>query len=112
MEAVRGLVLSTKREGNQVVIYASGELDLAAVPMLIEIVKSESKKAISGCLLRCEEVTFIDSETIKCILGLQMALASVGKDIRLRKCSREVARILGLLGMSHLDMDLSADICH
>ncbi|MCL5105292.1 MAG: STAS domain-containing protein [Armatimonadetes bacterium] len=102
MEAVRGLTLSTKREGNQVVIYASGELDLAAVPALAEVVMSGSKNAISGCVLHCEEVTFIDSETIKCILNLRRDLSSVGKDLRLRRCSREVARILALLGLSHL----------
>lgn len=111
MEATRGLTLSTKCEDNQVVIYANGELDFAATPALVATVMAASRVANMVCVLNCKEVTFIDSEAIKCILTLQRSLSIVGKKLLLYDCSREVARILALLGLSHLETGLKVESC-
>ncbi|MEN6356067.1 MAG: STAS domain-containing protein [Armatimonadota bacterium] len=100
MDAIKGLTLWNAHEGDQVVIYAQGELDFATTPHLIQTIRNLKDEAIDKYIIDCEEVTFIDSETLKYVLGLRRDFAQCGRRLWFRKCSPQVRRILDLLGLS------------
>lgn len=100
MEAVRGLTLWSAREGDKVVIYVRGELDFATTPRLIQTIGNLVEESVDTYVIHCQEVTFIDSETLKHVLTLRRELARAGKVLGLCRCSPQVRRILDLLGLS------------
>jgi anti-anti-sigma factor len=100
MEAISGLTLWDVHEDDQVVIYVRGELDFASTPGLIQTIRNLKDEAVDKYVIDCEEVTFIDSETLKYVLGLRRDLARCGRRLVFRKCSPQVIRILDLLGLS------------
>lgn len=100
MEAIRGLTLWDVHEDDQVVIHVRGELDFATTPSLIQTIRSLNDEAVDKYIIDCEEVTFIDSETLKYVLGLRRDMAQCGRRLVFRRCSPQVMRILDLLGLS------------
>ncbi|MHB9035515.1 MAG: STAS domain-containing protein [Armatimonadota bacterium] len=100
MEAVRGLTLWNAHQDDQVVIYVRGELDFATTPRLIQTIRSLMDESVDTYVIHCQEVTFIDSETLKCVLTLKRDLAREGKALGFCMCSQQVKRILDLLGLT------------
>ncbi|MCE5324137.1 STAS domain-containing protein [bacterium] len=100
MEAINGLTLWDVHEDDQVVIYVRGELDFATTPHLIKTIRNIKDENVDKYVIDCEEVTFIDSETLKYVLGLRKDFAQCGRRLWFRKCSPQVKRILDLLGLS------------
>jgi len=105
MDAARETRLSVMREGDLVVIHAGGELDFAAVEKLREALAHAAKCESEAILIDCRNVTFIDTETIKTMLGAQIDLADAGKTLRLRNCSPNIHRILTILGLADRFLD-------
>ena len=99
MNALQALALSGSREGGKVVIKVCGELDFATAPSMIEAARRAVNKSAAECIIDCEEVTFIDSETFKMLLAFQKELSLTGKSLYLRNCSRQMTRPLILLGL-------------
>lgn len=104
MDATQGLLISTARSDNQVVIRVRGDLDYAATPRFVEAVESAMDDDVPLYLIDCKHVTFIDSESLKAILRLRNQLNESCRTVRLRNCSKPVTRILRLL-------DLESDLC-
>lgn len=102
MDITQRISLSTAREGDQVVVRACGELDFIAAPELKGTVEAAIDDAAVGCVLDCEEVTFIDSESLKCFLALRRWMSEQGKGFYLRNCSRQVARALAMIGLESM----------
>ncbi|MCE5315639.1 MAG: STAS domain-containing protein [Armatimonadota bacterium] len=100
MEAVRGLTLWNAHEDGHVVIYARGEMDFATTSFLIQTIRDLMSESVQTCLIHCQEVTFIDSETLKHVLTIRRDLARRGKTLGLCRCSSQVQRILDILGLS------------
>ncbi len=98
MKSVPKPTLSVSRDGPNVVVHASGELDFAVTQDLLESVEAAAADS-SACLLDCEEVTFVDSEVVKTIFELHRRFVTAGKLFYLRNPSAQVVRILALLGL-------------
>lgn len=101
MDAVCEFALSHEQTDNEITISVCGVLDFATIPSLINAVESVAKDNLSVFSIDCERVTFIDSETVKQFLLLQNQLTNTGKSLYLCNCSRQVTRVLCLLGLSN-----------
>jgi anti-sigma B factor antagonist len=99
MDAAQGLTISTARSVDEVVITARGEIDFANVSILVGGIEAEIDDSVTLCIIDFEKVTFIDSETVKALLALRRRYAGLRKEIKVRRCSRPVARLLSLLGV-------------
>jgi len=99
MEAAQSVSLATSRCGDQVTIKVRGDLDFAAVGSLVGCIENAVDERVKLCVLDCEDVTFIDSETLKALLLLRCRFARVGRLLRLQNCSEQVIRLLTLLGI-------------
>ena len=101
MDALKGLTISTARSSDEIVVTARGEIDFANLGILVGGIESEIDDSITSCVIDLERVTYIDSETVKALLALRHRYAGLRKEIRLRRCSRPVVRLLSLLGVQH-----------
>ncbi len=99
MEAAQCLTLAMARHGDELIIRIHGDLDLATVGKLVEAVEAAVDEQVRRCVLDCEEMTFIDSEGIKALLVLRKRYAEVGRALELQRCSRQMRRLLTLLGL-------------
>ena len=99
MDAAQGVVLSTSRRGRRVFVRPKGDLDFSNANALIDAMQAAVDDHVSMCVLDCEQVTFIDTETLKALLLLRHRLRRDGKDLQLHKCPRQLLRLLTLLGL-------------
>lgn len=99
MDAANGFHISTARTGDDVVIRVSGDLDFTATGMFEEAIEAAVDASTPSLLVDCEEVTFIDSETLKLLLRIQAKLSESSQLLRLQNCSKPVQRIIRLLGL-------------
>ncbi len=100
MEAAQCLTLAASRCGDQVVIKICGDLDFSTVSEMTRCIEDAVDDHVKLCVLDCEQVTFVDSEALKTILLLRCEFARVGRVLRIQNCSRQLARLLKLLGIS------------
>jgi anti-anti-sigma factor len=99
MDATHEPFISTERTGSQVVIRLKGDLDFTVTEQFEAAVESAVDDTTPVFLVDCEEVTFIDSESLKAILRIQRKLNQSSQDLRLRNCSKPVLRIVSILGL-------------
>ena len=102
MDPSPGVLLTVTREGEEVVVSACGQLDFATNPMLLETMNSAAELPAVAYALDLDMVSFIDSETVKALLYLQDSFAKLGKSLRVSRGSSQVARTLGLLGITDI----------
>lgn len=93
--------LTAARQGDLAVVRAVGDLDFATTTALLEALQRAVGVGVVCCVLDCERVTFIDSEVIKTLLALRSSLSGAGVRLELRNPSRQVRRVLDLLGLDN-----------
>lgn len=91
--------LTAARDGDLAVVRACGDLDFATTTVLLDALERAVGAGVVCCALDCERVTFIDSEVIKTLLALRSSLSGAGVRFELRNPSRQVKRVLDLLGL-------------
>ena len=102
MDLGPSVLLTVTRDGEEVVIAARGQLDFATTPVLVDTVNSAASQPVIAYALNLELVSFIDSESVKAILDLQDSFAKLGKTLHVTRCSSQVARTFGLLGVADI----------
>lgn len=100
MEATSGILTGMSVSEGELVIRLCGDLDFAVTPRLMGAIEAVLDDAVSAYVLDCQDVTFIDSETLKALLLLRQRLHESSQFLTLRNCSRPVSRILVILGLS------------
>ena len=102
MEAAQCLSLATSRCGDQVVIKIRGDMDFASADEMTSCIENAVDERVKLCILDCEQVTFIDTEALKALILLRCRFARVGRGLRVQNCSRQLLRLLTLLGIREL----------
>jgi stage II sporulation protein AA (anti-sigma F factor antagonist) len=76
-----------------IVVSIAGEFDVAAITDVTAAVRPHVGTDI---FVDLEEVTFMDSSGLQCLLGLRVEAAKVGRRLRVAKVSPVVARVFEL----------------
>ena len=80
-----------------IVVSIAGEFDVAAITDVTAAVRPHVGTDI---LVDLEDVTFIDSAGLQCLLGLRVEVADIGRQMRVAKVSPVVARVFELSGVT------------
>jgi anti-anti-sigma factor len=99
------MVWASRRDGT-IALRASGELDLAAAPVLREHILDAFAERPSRVTIDLRDVTFLD---VVCVGVLEQATETAGAHgiaLTIANASHEVRRVLGLTGS---DLDLTDD---
>ncbi len=91
------LALSIERSGGRLNVYASGELDMASAPKLVQAVEEEFENRMFECILDFRGVTFMDSEAIKDVIALRRKLLERGIRLAIVNTRGPVTRILSIV---------------
>jgi anti-anti-sigma factor len=93
----RPLELEVRRGGPDLVIEASGDLDLTARPALDAVVSMATTEAVEEVLLDLSRVTFCDPAGLRALCEASAASASSCRQVTIR-ASDEIVRIARLTG--------------
>jgi anti-anti-sigma factor len=95
------------REGELLVIQASGEMDMAVTETLVwEILSAMSGgDGVSAVAVDMSAVTFADTAFIRTIIATDQALARAGVPVRVRNLSAEARRLFDVTELSHFIAD-------
>lgn len=94
-------LFSEYRDGS-VRIHASGELDMATVPLLDEAFAAAERLRPTCVLLDFSKLTFMDSSGLESLLHAHDRARQSGGMIGVLKCSEPVWRVFEVTGMDHV----------
>jgi anti-sigma B factor antagonist len=91
------------------VVFAVGEIDLAASPVMREVM-AEAVESGRHVIVDLSAVSFLDSTGLSVLLGTQKTIAATHKSMRLAGPSGFVAKVLGITRVDeampvHPDLD-------
>jgi anti-sigma B factor antagonist len=89
-------------------VRVEGELDLAGVPMLERELEELLSSDLQSVILDLEELEFIDSLGLRCLLEAARGSRANGDRLRMLRPTGQVARILKLTGVGEV-LPLIAD---
>lgn len=95
-------VVSVSAEGPPTVIAVRGEADCATLPTFVDVLDRVLADGEGPVVVDLAETTFIDSATVRALAQFGRRLGEHGRRLTLRSPSRIAARVLGILGFSHL----------
>jgi anti-anti-sigma factor len=102
---VIGLSLSSRTERGPVIAALSGELDIAAAPMLREKLLGLLGPGASRLIIDLSAVSYADARGLTVLVGTGRRARLLGGFLRLAGPSPEVARVLSTTGLSrHLEI--------
>jgi len=102
---VVGLSLSSRTERGHVIAALSGELDIAAAPMLRERLLGLLGPATGRLIIDLSAVSYADARGLTVLVGTGRRARLLGGFLRLAAPSPEVARVLSTTGLSrHLEI--------
>jgi anti-sigma B factor antagonist len=93
------LVLTTEREGDQVVLAVQGELDAYTAPGLEDHISSVLNEGASTLVLDLSQTGFLDSSGLRALLTVHRRLEANGGGLELRDASEPVLRLLEITGL-------------
>lgn len=94
------LVVTAGVEGNVAVLSLKGELDAYTAPTLEERIGALLTEERFEVVLDLSETTFVDSSGLRAILTAQRRLRESGGNMRLRRPSEPVRRLLDITGLT------------
>lgn len=94
------LEITTAADGANRVLSVAGEVDVSCADELRAAIDGQVAKGVSGELVvDLAEVPYIDSTGIGVLVGAAHRVAEVGGTLVVARPQRNVARVLGLLGV-------------
>jgi anti-sigma B factor antagonist len=100
-----GLSVSSRAERGYVIAALSGELDIAAAPMLREKLLGLLGPGASRLIIDLSAVSYADARGLTVLVGTGRRARLLGGFLRLAGPSPEVARVLSIIGLSrHLEI--------
>ena len=94
------LSVSSHSEGMLGVVVASGEIDLATVALLRQVISDHIAAGQSELLLDLTDVSFIDSTGLGVLVGAGKKTAGLGGSTRLVCSNPRILRLLKITGLS------------
>ncbi|MGQ9454211.1 MAG: STAS domain-containing protein [Armatimonadota bacterium] len=88
-----GVKLTAYRRGNAAVIALSGELDFAAVGVIVTCIESALDESVELCILDCKKVTFIDSDVLRVVLSVASRFERLEKRFQFCYCAYSMFEI-------------------
>lgn len=83
-------------EANELLVRASGELDLSSRPVLVDKVTAPLTNVVDRVVVDMGEVTFCDSSGLGALLDIRRVAGDTGTEMVLRNVPAPVARLLDL----------------
>jgi anti-sigma B factor antagonist len=93
------LVLTTDRNGDQVVLTVQGELDAYTAPGLEDHISGLLNENVSDLVLDLSQTGFLDSSGLRALLTVHRRLEGTGGHLALRNASEPVLRLLEITGL-------------
>lgn len=90
------------REGDAIVLAASGELDLRTSPQLEERLEQAFAAGAALIVLDLRQIEFMDSTGLRVLLSTHQRARASGKRFGLVRGAEQVERVLRLTGVSEL----------
>ncbi len=101
-DAAPGLKVSFHIEGPSTVIVARGEVDVASVPDLVDMLAWVFGKFDGPVVVDLAETDFVDTAAIRVLARARQFLGDYGRPLTLRSPPRQADRLLRLVGLSDL----------
>lgn len=99
MDEARPLDVEIGATGDTRVVRLGGELDLASVPRLTELLEEVAAPTV---ILDLSGLAFIDSSGVAALVRAQQQMDEGGHTLTLTRPSHTVARVFEILGISFL----------
>jgi anti-sigma B factor antagonist len=93
------LVLTTDRNGDQVVLTVQGELDAYTAPGLEDHISGLLNEHVGNLVLDLSQTGFLDSSGLRALLTVHRRLEGTGGRLELRNASEPVLRLLEITGL-------------
>lgn len=97
-----GLDVSVRGDGATAVVALRGEADVAGLAVLVEAFARITADGAGDVVVDLSQVEFMDTATVRAVMGARALLAGQGRQLTLRSPSRVAARVLAVFGLSHL----------
>ena len=97
-----GLEVSFHIEGPSTVVLTQGELDVASVPDLVDMLAWVFGKFDGPIVVDLAETEFIDTAAMRVLARARQFLGNYGRPLTLRSPPRQAAGLLRLVGLSDL----------
>jgi anti-sigma B factor antagonist len=92
------LDIRVSESGSRMTVHLAGELDITSAPALETVLRGIVRDA-SAIILDLEELTFIDSTGVACILSCQESCRRFHTDFLLTPRNSRAKRLLALTGL-------------
>ena len=109
--AAPGLKVSFHIEGPSTVVEVRGDVDVAAVPDLVDMLAWLFGKFDGPVVVDLAETGFIDTAAVRVLARAHQFLGDYGRPLTLRSPSKQAAGLLTLVGLSDL-VTLNRDVEH
>lgn len=96
------LVAAVSADGIATVITLRGEADAFTLPVVVDVLSRAIAASDGPVVVDLAETDFIDTRTVSALARAWQFLNDRGRMLTLRSPSRVAARVLGVLGLSHL----------
>ena len=94
------LTIQVEREGDALIVHASGELDIASAKEFEGELTRAVRNSVSGVVLDLRGVTFIDSTGLRALLAGAGLSSKIGRHLRILRGSAAVERAIELSGLT------------
>jgi anti-anti-sigma factor len=101
VEQVDGLGVEVSNVAGAVVVFVSGEIDLATAPVLIAAL--DQLDANMPTVVECSEVQFMDSTGLNVLIEQMMRFDAGGGSLAVRNPSASVRHLLDVSGLDELN---------
>lgn len=96
------LDVSVLTEGTRTVLTLRGDADMATLPTLEAVLIRVVADHHGDVVVDLAETAFIDTATLRAVLGARDALEGTGRRLTFRSPSRNAGRLLEIFGLSKL----------
>jgi anti-sigma B factor antagonist len=94
--------LRVERHGAAVQVSVRGELDIATLPELEQVVRSHRSPDLERLVIDLRGLSFLDSMSIELLLRLHEELAEAGAELLVVQGPRAVQRVFELTGLDRV----------
>jgi anti-sigma B factor antagonist len=91
--------VESSEENDSIIIRVRGELDLAQMPLLDEVLASSEAGRSGRIVLDLDQLTFIDAAGLHCLVAASSRSAESDERIRMTRGNGDVAAILQLTSL-------------